>query len=154
MFQKILFLFFLSMVPVIELRGAIPIGVAWGFPFWLNYLVCVVGNILPVPVLVLCARKVLYWTATLPKVGPLFQKIIDKGNEKAGRLGRYELVGLYLFVAIPLPGTGAWTGSLIATLLQMRVGRATAAIALGVLTAGGIMWLASTGLFSFLSWVH
>lgn len=153
MASKLLFLFLLSMVPVIELRGAIPIGVAWGFPFWLNYLVCVAGNILPVPFLVLFARRVLFWCATWPKVGHLFQKIIDRGNAKVDKLGRYELLGLYLFVAIPMPGTGAWTGSLVATLLQMRLLPACTVIALGVMTSGLIMWLGSTGLFGFLGFL-
>lgn len=152
MASKLLFLFFLSMVPVIELRGAIPMGVAWGIPFWVNYLVCVAGNILPVPILVPFARRVLLWCATWPKVGHHFQKIIDIGRGKADKLGKYELLGLYLFVAVPLPGTGAWTGCLIATLLQMRLRHAFAAIALGVMTSGLIMWLGSTGLFGFLSY--
>ena len=80
-----------------------------------------------------------------------FQKIIDIGNRKIGKLGSYELLGLYLFVAIPLPGTGAWTGCLIATLLQMKLRPAFCAISLGVVTSGIIMWLASSGVFGFLS---
>ena len=151
MLQKKLFLFILSMVPIIELRGAIPLGMAWGIPMWQAYPICVLGNILPVPFLVVFARKVLYWCATWPHVGHLFQKIIDIGNRKIGKLGRYELLGLYAFVAIPLPGTGAWTGCLIATLLQMKLRPAFCCISLGVLTAGIFMWLASSGVFGFLS---
>lgn len=111
MLTKKLFLFFLSMVPVIELRGAIPLGMAWGIPMWQTYLISVIGNILPVPILVVFARRVLFWCATWPKVGHFFQKIIDIGNRKIGKLGNYELLGLYIFVAIPLPGTGAWTAA-------------------------------------------
>ena len=151
MLTQKLFLFFLSMVPIIELRGAIPLGMAWGLPMWQTYLICVIGNILPVPILVVFARRVLFWCATWPKVGHFFQKIIDIGNRKIGKLGSYELLGLYLFVAIPLPGTGAWTGCLIATLLQMRLRPAFCAISLGVVTSGIIMWLASSGVFGFLS---
>lgn len=149
---KLLTLFFVSMVPVIELRGAIPMGVLMGIPFWLNYLVCVTGNILPVPILVLFARKVLFWLAKQPRFGHYFQKIIDIGNSKVDRLGNFELLGLFLFVAVPLPGTGAWTGSLIATLLQMRLSKAFFAIAVGVATSGLIMWLASSGLFGIFGW--
>ena len=145
MLQKQLFLFLLSMVPIIELRGAIPLGVAWGLPMWQNYLICVLGNILPVPFLVVFARRVLFWCATWPHIGKYFQKIIDIGNGKIDKLGKYELLGLYLFVAVPLPGTGAWTGCLIATLLQMKLRPAFFSIAAGVMTSGLIMWLASAG---------
>lgn len=103
------------------------------------------------PILVVFARRVLFWCATWPKVGHFFQKIIDIGNRKIGKLGSYELLGLYIFVAIPLPGTGAWTGCLIATLLQMKLRPAFCAISLGVVTSGIIMWLASSGVFGFLS---
>lgn len=87
MLTQKLFLFFLSMVPIIELRGAIPLGMAWGIPMWQTYLICVIGNILPVPILVVFARRVLFWCATWPKVGHFFQKIIDIGNRKIGKLG-------------------------------------------------------------------
>lgn len=138
-------IFILSMVPVIELRGAIPLGFAYGLPMGLNFAVCVLGNILPVPILILFARKVLYFFAKLPKIGHLFQKIIDIGNSKIDRLGKYELLGLFLFVAIPAPGTGAWTGALIATLLQLKLSKAFVAISLGVITAGAIMVLLTYG---------
>ena len=136
MLTKKLFLFFLSMVPVIELRGAIPLGMAWGIPMWQTYLISVIGNILPVPILVVFARRVLFWCATWPKVGHFFQKIIDIGNRKIGKLGSYELLGLYIFVAIPLPGTGGWTGALIAAFLDMRLCKALPSIFGGVLIAG------------------
>ena len=145
MLTQKLFLFFLSMVPIIELRGAIPLGMAWGIPMWQTYLICVIGNILPVPILVVFARRVLFWCATWPKVGHFFQKIIDIGNRKIGKLGSYELLGLYLFVVIPLPGTGAWTGALVAALMEMRLKRALPAIYAGVLIAGLLVTLALTG---------
>ena len=143
MLTKKLFLFFLSMVPVIELRGAIPLGMAWGIPMWQTYLISVIGNILPVPILVVFARRVLFWCATWPKVGHFFQKIIDIGNRKIGKLGSYELLGLYIFVAIPLPGTGAWTGSLIASLLNIKFKKAFPAILLGICLATVIMCIIS-----------
>ena len=147
---KPLFLFFLSMVPIIELRGAVPIGIGWGYPFWMVFLICVIGNIMPVPILIPFAGKVLHWCAELPKVGFIFQKIIDIGNRKVAKARSTHhaiLFALYLFVAIPAPGTGAWTGCLIATLLQMKVKDAFLPIAAGVATAGIIMGVASYGLF-------
>ena len=150
---QLLFLFFLSMVPIIELRGAIPIGIGWGYPFWLVYALCVVGNLLPVPFLIPFAGKILHWGATLPKVGRLFQKILDIGDKKVKKTqsaDRALLFALFLFVAIPAPGTGAWTGCLIATLLQMRVRRAFLPIAAGVAAAGLIMGVTSYGLFSLI----
>ncbi len=150
---QLLFLFLLSMVPIIELRGAIPIGIGWGYPFWLVYALCVVGNLLPVPLLIPFAGKVLHWGATLPKIGWLFQKILTVGDKKVKKTqstNRALLLALFLFVAVPAPGTGAWTGCLIATLLQMRMRRAFWPIAAGVATAGIIMGATSYGLFSLI----
>lgn len=150
---QFLFLFFLSMVPIVELRGAVPIGIGWGLGFWPVLAVCVAGNLVPVPVLIPFARRVLLWGATLPKVGGFFQKIIDIGTRKVLRAQRVSaalLWALYLFVAIPAPGTGAWTGCLIATLLQMPLRRAFWPIAAGVITAGVIMGVTSFGLFGLL----
>lgn len=145
-FVKYLIVFFVSMVPIIELRGAIPIGVGMGLDVLPTFLVAIAGNILPVPFLILFSKRILTWLATWKKVGPFFQRIIDRANAKKDTLGKYELLGLMLFVGIPLPGTGAWTGSLIAALLQLRVRNAFIAIALGVVLAGIIMSLASAGL--------
>lgn len=150
---KLLWVFFISMVPFIELRGAIPAGTVMGIPFWLNYLVCIVGNILPVPFLILFSEKVLHWCTKIPKIGGLFQKIIDKGQKKTAKIGRYELLSLFLFVAFPVPGTGAWSGSLVAALLHLPVKKASLAIAAGVLLCGLIMGAVSWGVFDvILSW--
>ncbi|PWM25740.1 MAG: small multidrug export protein [Oscillospiraceae bacterium] len=141
------------MVPVIELRGAVPIGIGWGYPFWLVYLVCVVGNLLPVPVLIPFAGRVLRWGAGLPRVGGLFRKILSIGEKKVAQATgtrRAILLALYLFVAVPAPGTGAWSGALIATLLGMPVRRAFWPIAAGVATAGLIMGVASYGVLGLL----
>lgn len=150
---QLLFLFLLSMTPVIELRGAIPIGIGWGYPFWLVYVLCVAGNLLPVPILIPFAGRMLRWGATLPKIGGLFQKILDLGNKKAKKTQSTHhalLFALFLFVAVPAPGTGAWTGSLIATLLQIPMRRAFWPIAAGVAAAGLIMGITSYGLFALI----
>lgn len=143
--KDILWVLFVSMLPVVELRGAIPIGAALGLPDWLNYMLCVAGNMLPVPVIILFAKRVLAWCAKLPKVGGFFQKIIDRANRKANKIGDYELLGVLLFVAIPLPGTGAWTGALVAAVLQLRMKKAFFAILLGVLISGVIVLLITNG---------
>ncbi len=148
--MELLFLFLLSMVPVIELRGAVPIGIAWGYPFWLVYAVSVLGNLVPVPILIPFAGKVLRWGATLPKVGKIFSKIIEIGNGKIKKITKTIMLALFLFVAIPAPGTGAWTGCLIATLLNLPLKKAFWPIAFGVAAAGIIMGIGSYGLFGLL----
>ena len=137
----------ISTLPVIELRGAIPYGIlVLNMSFWQVYFWAVIGNILPVPILIPFARRVLKFCATLPKVGKYFQMIIDKGHAKISKIDGALMLGLFLFVAVPLPGTGAWTGCLIATLLQMRLIKAFPPIALGVLTSGLIMGIMSFGI--------
>ena len=112
MFQnKWFYLFCISMLPIVELRGGIPAGAAMGLSFWPVYLTCVLGNLLPVPFLILFAKKILEFLSTLPRIGGFFQKIIRRADAKAAEIGQYEKWGLFLFVAIPLPGTGAWTGA-------------------------------------------
>ncbi len=152
MLQKYLISFLVSMVPLIELRGGVPLAVASGISPLTAIVVCTVGNMLPVPFIYLFARKVLVWGSTKPHIGSLFTKILEKG-EKAGqklvhtasRKGLF--VALLLFVGIPLPGTGAWTGTLAASLLNMGWKSTTGAVSLGVLLAGCIMAAGSAGLF-------
>ena len=143
--NKWFYLFCISMLPVVELRGGIPAGAAMGLSFWPVYLTCVLGNLLPVPFLILFAKKILEFLSTLPRIGGFFQKIIRRADQKAAEIGHYEKWGLFLFVAIPLPGTGAWTGSLIAVLFGMKPKKSLLFIFLGVLTAGLIMSLLSFG---------
>lgn len=138
------------MLPVVELRGGIPAGAAMALPFWQVFAVCVLGNLLPVPFLILFAKTVLKKLATLPRIGPFFVSIIRKADEKAAQIGSYEKWGLFVLVAIPLPGTGAWTGSLVAALLRMRLVPAILVIAAGVLASGLIMSGISYGLFAAL----
>ena len=152
--MKYLIVFLVSMVPIVELRGAIPIGVGMGLPLVQTYILCVIGNMLPVPVIILFSKAVLIWCTRLPKVGPFFQKIYDKGisvgKTFSEKTGKYEYFALFTFVAIPLPGTGAWTGSLAATLLNMKFWPAVLSVMAGVLCAGLIMGAASAGLFGAL----
>ena len=156
MFKKYLLIFLISMVPIIELRGAVPIGLstAWGDPLPILplYIVCIIGNMLPVPLIFFFARKVLEWGADKKFIGKFFRFCLEKGEkggkklqEKAGR-GLY--VALFLFVGIPLPGTGAWTGTLAASFLDMDFKKSCIAIMGGVVLAGIIMGLASIGVFS------
>lgn len=151
MFEKYLSVFIMSMIPVIELRGGLVTAVTvLGLPLIPSYLVCVAGNILPVPVLLLFVRAVLGWCCKLPKIGGWFQHLWDKAQVKAQKIGRWELLGLLLFVAIPLPGSGAWTGSLIATVLRLKPLPAFLVIAAGVLIAGIIMGIMSFGLLGII----
>ena len=140
MFQnKWFYLFCISMLPIVELRGGIPAGAAMGLSFWPVYLTCVLGNLLPVPFLILFAKKILEFLSTLPRIGGFFQKIIRRADQKAAEIGQYEKWGLFLFVAIPLPGTGAWTGTLAASILDMGFKKSVLACMGGVLLAGIIM---------------
>lgn len=148
MFWDCVYTFVLSMVPIIELRGAIPLGYALGLPLWLNYALCAVGNFLPVPFILLFIRRVLGWMKTVHRFK--FDKIAlwveAKAQKHSAKVMKGIASGLFLFVAIPLPGTGAWTGALIAALFDMRMKYALPAILLGILTAGVLMSLITYGL--------
>ena len=150
MLKNYLMVFFVSMVPVIELRGAIPIGLGMGLPALPTYLVCVLGNMLPVPFIYLFARKFLIWGYHKPVIGPVCKFFITKGEMGGRKLeekaGKGLTVALLLFVGIPLPGTGAWTGTLAASILDMKFKDVLIACMGGVLLAGIIMGLASAGL--------
>ena len=132
--------FLISMVPVIELRGAIPVGL---YAFELDVIpvviLSVLGNILPVPFLIVFGGKVLRWLAGFDKLGKPFRWILRLGEKKVAKMHKTLFWGLFLFVAIPLPGTGAWTGSLIAITLQQKLKNAFLPIAVGVLGAGTII---------------
>ena len=129
-----------SVVPVIELRGAIPIGVALGLhPFW-AMLASIVGNMLPVPFIILFVRHVFTWLKRhSPLLGRLVQKLEDKAHNKSAVVIKYRAIGLCLLVAVPFPGTGAWTGSLVAALLDIPLREAVPTILLGVIIAGLIV---------------
>ena len=139
--------FFISMVPLIELRGAIPYAIAQGLPYVPSYIIAILGNMLPVPFIYLFARKVLLWGADKPVIGKFFTYCIEKGEKGGKKLqataGKGLFVALLLFVGIPLPGTGAWTGALVASLLGIDWKKAFGAIVVGVCMASVIMYILS-----------
>ena len=148
MIKKYLLIFFISMVPLIELRGAIPTAVTMDLDYLTSMVVCCAGNMLPVPIIYLFARQVLHWGADKPYIGPFFRFCLDKGQRggeklrsKAGRGGLF--LALLLFVGIPLPGTGAWTGTLAASFLNMGIKSTVASVSLGVILAAVIMVVGS-----------
>lgn len=151
MLKNYLWVFLISMVPLIELRGAIPVSQALGMPILPSYIISVIGNMIPVPFIYLFARKVLEWGADKPLIGKFFTFCLEKGEKGGKKLqekaGRGLFVALMLFVGIPLPGTGAWTGTLAASILDMDFKSSTLAVMLGVLLAGIIMGVASLGVF-------
>ena len=151
--NKYILAFLVSMVPLIELRGGVPIAIGMGIDLVPALLICIIGNMLPVPFIYFFARKVLLWGQDKPVIGNFFTYCIEKGEkggkkltEKAGKNGLF--IALLLFVGIPLPGTGAWTGTLAASFLNMGIKDTTAAVSLGVILAGLIMGIASSGLFA------
>ena len=153
--SKYLLIFFVSMVPLVELRLAVPMAVGMGLDYFPSLLTCVLGNLIPVPFIYLFARKVLVWGADKKYVGKFFRFFLEKGEkagkkltEKGGRGGLF--IALMLFVGIPLPGTGAWTGTLGASFLNMGFKSTTLSVCFGVIIAGIIMAVASTGVFSII----
>ena len=153
MLKSYLIVFFISMLPLVELRGAIPVGIGMGLPILPTYLVCVVGNMLPVPFIILFIRQIFAWMRRhMPKLDGFVAKIESKAHLKGETVQKYGPLGLLIFVAIPLPGTGAWTGALVAAMMEMRLKRAFPAIVIGVVIAGVIVSIVTYGaqaIFSF-----
>lgn len=149
--RHLLYVFGLAMVPVFELRGAIPVGVAAGLPFWSVFITAILGNLLPVPFLILFTRRAFEW---LRKKSAFLERLVSRLEKKAAAkedlLKKYELLGLCILVAIPLPGTGAWTGSLVAAVFDIRLKHAFPAIALGVLIAAVIVSVVTYGVTIFI----
>lgn len=144
-------LFIVSMVPLIELRGSIPLGAAFGMDWHIVFLISVIGNLLPVPFIIWFGRPLFGWLKTTRLLSGITKKYEAALMKKADKVTRYEAIGLCLFVGVPLPGTGAWSGAAIAALLNMRMKPALLSIAGGVLIAGVIMTVGSYGLLGFLS---
>ena len=145
LFHTALLTFFTSMIPVLELRGAIPVGVAGGLPVLLSMLIAVIGNLIPIPFLIIFTKKVFDWLKTKGRIKALVEKLEAKAHAKSEIVHKYEWWGLCILVAIPLPGTGAWTGALVAAVLGMRLRKAMPAIILGVLLAGIIVTILTYG---------
>lgn len=166
MFLKYLIVFLISMVPLIELRGAIPVALSpsdmvffgglhgMGLPIVTAYAICIIGNMIPVPIIFFFARKVLEWGADKKYIGKFFRFCLEKGHKGGAKLqekaGRGLYFALFLFVGIPVPGTGAWTGTLAASLLDMDFKKSVIAVLSGVVLAGVIMGLVSAGVFAAL----
>ena len=154
MLQKYITVFFISMVPLIELRGAIPYSAVMGLPLVQSYIIAIIGNMLPVPIIYLFARKVLEWGVDKPVIGGFFTWCLEKGKRGGEKLqakaGRGLFIALLIFVGIPLPGTGAWTGTLAASLLDIDFKSSILAVMGGVIMAGIIMGLASAGILGAL----
>ena len=155
MLRKYLLIFLVSMVPLIELRGSMVIAMGFDLDYWVSLVVSVIGNMLPVPFIYFFARKVLLWGKDKPYIGRFFTYCLEKGHRGGERLiartGRGGLfVALMLFVGIPLPGTGAWTGTLAASFLDMGFKTTVVSVSLGVIIAGIIMGTASTGVFNII----
>ena len=156
MIKKYIIVFIVSMIPLIELRGAVPFGLSTAMgdklPTLPLYITCIIGNMLPVPLIFFFARKILLWGADKKYIGKFFKFCLEKGEKGGKKLEATAGKGLYwalfLFVGIPLPGTGAWTGTLAASFLDMDFKKSVIAIMAGVVLAGIIMGIVSTGIFS------
>lgn len=152
MFWKYLLVFLISMVPIVELRGAIPYAVGFNLPLLPSYVIAILGNMLPVPFIFFFARKVLEWGKDKKIIGKFFTFCLEKGNKGGKKLqakaGRSVYLALFLFVGIPLPGTGAWTGTLAASFLNLDFKKSVISIMAGVVLAGIIMGVISLGIFN------
>ena len=142
---KTLITFLISMVPVIELRVALPIGVGMGLDPKFALVVCILGNMVPVPFIILFIRYILDWMKKFDKFRKIAEKLEAKAKKHEGKIEKYEALGLFILVALPLPGTGAWTGSLVAALFDIRLKTAIPVIFAGVITAGIIVFLITYG---------
>lgn len=151
--KDILLTFLVAMVPVVELRGAIPFGVVRGLNLWTAIIASVLGNLVPVPFIILFIRRIFAWMrAHMPKLDGLVTRMEKKAEKNRAAVEKYAFWGLAILVAIPLPGTGAWTGALVAAMMEMRLRRAFPAIVIGVVIAGVIVSIVTYGaqaIFSF-----
>lgn len=152
LFGKIIMTLLISMVPIIELRGAIPIATANGLNLWAAIGISIIGNLIPVPFIIIFIRKIFEWMRKKSqKLNTLVTKLEERAEKKSDVVNKYAFWGLFILVAIPLPGTGAWTGALVAAMLDMRLKRAFPAIALGVVAAGIIVAIVTYGVGSVIA---
>ena len=148
---KCVFTMLVSMIPIVELRGGLPFGVAMGLPYYLAFPAAVIGNLIPTPFIIVYIRRVfLILRRYFPRMNGFIDRLEKKAHLKGEKVRRYQSLGLWLFVAIPLPGTGAWTGALIAAFLNIRLRHALPAITLGLLIAGSLVTLMTLGLIHLL----
>ena len=154
MLKKYILIFLVSMVPIVELRGAIPIAVGMGLDKLPSFIIAIIGNMVPVPFIYFFARKLLVWGKDKKYIGKIFNFFLEKGNKAGEKLKKKAnksiYVALMLFVGIPLPGTGAWTGTLAASILNLDFKKSVIAATLGVLLAGLIMMAISFGIFEII----
>ena len=144
--KDILLTFLVAMVPVVELRGAIPFGVVRGLNLWTAIIASMLGTLIPVPFIILFIRKIFAWMrAHMPKLDGLVIRMEKKAEKNRAAVEKYAFWGLVILVAIPLPGTGAWTGALVAAMMEIRLKRAFPAIAIGVAIAGVIVSVITYG---------
>ena len=150
LFHETLLTFATAMVPVLELRGAIPVGVAAGLSPAAACAAAILGNMVPVPFIMLLIRRIFDWLRGNAFFGPRIERLERRAHLKGRVVRKYRLVGLMILVAVPLPGTGAWTGALIAAFLNIRLRHALPAITLGLLIAGSLVTLMTLGLIHLL----
>lgn len=150
-FGKFILTFLISMVPVVELRGGLPYGIVSGLPYGLAVTAAVLGNMLPVPFIILFIEKVFVWLREhFPKIDSFISSLEKRAADKQETVDKYGALGLVLLVAIPLPGTGAWTGSLVAALMHMKLQKAVPCVFLGVIIAAVLMTvITKLGIFAF-----
>ena len=153
--HKYVIVFLVSMIPLIELRGAIPYAIAFDLPLLQSYIIAIIGNMLPVPFIFFFARKLLVWGQDKKYIGKFFSYCLRKGEKGGRKLEKKAGMGIYvallLFVGIPLPGTGAWTGTLAASILNLDFKKSVVSIMCGVILAGIIMGLLSFGVKGIIS---
>ena len=143
---KIVTTFLISMVPVIELRGAVPVGYGSGLNIWVAVLVAIIGNLLPVPFIIIFIRRIFaFLRRIMPKFDGFITRLEKRAENKSDVVKKYSFWGLFILVAIPLPGTGAWTGALVAAMLDIRLKRALPAIVSGVIAAGIVVAFITCG---------
>lgn len=147
---KILLTFLLSMVPVFELRAALPFGVGLGLDPWLSLMVSIIGNMVPVPFIILFIRKILDWMKRFDRFRVIAEKLEQKAEKHSDKIAKYQALGLFFLVAIPLPGTGAWTGSLVAAIFDLRLRTSVPVIFAGVTAAGLVVFLITYGVVAII----
>ena len=140
----------LAMMPVVELRAALPWAIARGLDPWFSYVLCVLFNMVPVPFILLFLNRILSWMETTRRFAGVANWLKERAHKKSDTYYKYEMLGLFILVAIPLPGTGAWTGALVASVMGLKMKRAVPSIFLGVAAAGIIMLTLSLGVVSVL----